>query len=58
MKKTPSGPRGEDRVVEVEQQEARQGATGHNVRYVLLFGLGGVIIAFVIVFMMFRPFSF
>jgi len=58
LKKTPSGPRGEDRVVEVEQQEARQGATGHNVRYVLLFGLGGVIIAFVIVFMMFRPFSF
>jgi hypothetical protein len=26
--------------------EARQGVTGHNVRYVLLFGLVAVIIAF------------
>ena len=28
---------------------ARAGVTGHNVRYVLLFGLGGVIVAFLIV---------
>ncbi len=28
----------------------RQGVTGHNVRYVLLCGLAGVIIAFVIIF--------
>ncbi len=28
---------------------ARAGVTGHNVRYVLLFGLGGVILAFIIV---------
>jgi len=27
---------------------ARAGVTGHNVRYVLLFGLGGVILAFII----------
>ncbi len=27
---------------------ARAGVTGHNVRYVLLFGLGGVIVAFII----------
>ncbi len=29
--------------------EARAGVTGHNVRYVLGFGLAGVILAFVIV---------
>jgi len=28
--------------------ETRAGVTGHNVRYVLLFGLGGVIAAFAI----------
>jgi hypothetical protein len=27
----------------------RAGVTGHNVRYVLFFGLGGVIVAFIIV---------
>ena len=26
--------------------KARAGVTGHNVRYVLAFGLGGVIVAF------------
>jgi hypothetical protein len=30
--------------------EAREGVTGHNVRYVLLFGLAGVIVAFIIVY--------
>jgi hypothetical protein len=29
--------------------EARSGVTGHNVRYVLAFGLAGVIIAFLII---------
>ena len=29
--------------------KARGGLTGHNVRYVLAFGLGGVIIAFLII---------
>ena len=33
--------------------EARQGVTGHNVGYVLAFSLGGVIIAFLIVFFLF-----
>ena len=33
--------------------EARAGVTGHNVRYVLAFGLGGVIVLFAIVFMAF-----
>jgi hypothetical protein len=28
---------------------ARQGVTGHNVRYVLGFGLAGVVVAFLIV---------
>jgi hypothetical protein len=30
---------------------ARQGVTGHNVRYVLIFGLTGVIAAFLVVFL-------
>ena len=33
----------------VTTTEARSGVTGHNVRYVLLFGLGGVIAAFALV---------
>jgi Flp pilus assembly protein TadB len=32
----------------VSTTEARSGVTGHNVRYVLAFGLAGVIIAFVL----------
>ena len=31
-------------------QNARQGATGHNVRYVLGFGLAAVIIAFAVIY--------
>ena len=34
----------------VSTTEARSGVTGHNVRYVLAFGLAGVIIAFVLLF--------
>ena len=30
--------------------EAREGATGHNVRYVLYFGLGGVVLAFALIY--------
>ena len=33
--------------------EARQAVTGHNVRYVLLFGLAGVIAAFAVVYALF-----
>jgi hypothetical protein len=36
-----------------ETTRARQGVTGHNVRYVLVFGLAGVIIAFAIIYLMF-----
>ena len=33
--------------------EARQGVTGHNVRYVLVFGLGGVVLAFALIYAVF-----
>ena len=33
--------------------EARQGVTGHNVRYVLVWGIGGVVVAFVVIYLMF-----
>lgn len=38
-----------DRIVETTT-EARQGVTGHNVRYVLAAGTLGVIVLFVIVY--------
>jgi hypothetical protein len=34
----------------VSKDEARQGVTGHNVRYVLGFGLAAIIIAFAIIY--------
>jgi hypothetical protein len=37
----------------VPARRARQGVTGHNVRYVLGFGLIGVVVAFVIVYLIF-----
>ena len=36
--------------VEKSADEAREGVVGHNVRYMLVFGLAGVIVAFVIVY--------
>jgi hypothetical protein len=33
-----------------ETNKTRQGVTGHNVRYVLLFSLIGVVVAFTIVY--------
>ncbi len=35
---------------EIGTTEARQGVTGHNVRYVLAFGTAGVIIGFVVAY--------
>jgi len=35
----------------VTTQQARQGATGHNVRYVLGFSLAAVIIAFAAIYL-------
>jgi hypothetical protein len=37
----------------VPTPRARQGVTGHNVRYVLGFGLTAVIVAFVIVYLVY-----
>jgi hypothetical protein len=34
----------------VSTPRARQGVTGHNVRYVLAFGIAAVVVAFVIVY--------
>jgi hypothetical protein len=42
----------DQRIVETEVQ-ARQGVTGNNVRYVLTFGVCGVIAAFVIIYLVF-----
>jgi hypothetical protein len=39
-------PQHPDKPVVETTTEARAGVTGHNVRYVLLFGLGGVLVAF------------
>jgi hypothetical protein len=48
MQQRPSGQTVETAV------EARQGVTGHNVRYVLAFGsTGGAILAFVIIYFLF-----
>ena len=46
-------PQHPDKPVVETTTEARAGVTGHNVRYVLLFGLGGVIVAFILVFVFF-----
>jgi hypothetical protein len=37
----------------VPAAQARQGVTGHNVRYVLAFGTAAVVIAFVIVYLVY-----
>lgn len=34
-------------------QQARQGVTGHNVRYVLGFGLAAIVILFVIIWLVY-----
>ncbi|HEY7766191.1 MAG TPA: hypothetical protein VIB38_14465 [Aestuariivirgaceae bacterium] len=33
-----------------ETNKARQGVTGHNVRYVLILGIAGVVLGFVLVY--------
>jgi hypothetical protein len=37
----------------VSAQQARQGVTGHNVRYVLGFGLAGAIVVFGIIWLVY-----
>lgn len=46
-------PQHPDKPVVETTTDARAGVTGHNVRYVLLFGLGGVIVAFAALFWIF-----
>jgi hypothetical protein len=43
----------EDRAPILSRRSARQGVTGHNVRYVLGFSLAAVVIAFVIIYLLF-----
>ncbi len=41
---------GAGKSIEKSANEAREAVVGHNVRYMLLFGLAGVIVAFAIVY--------
>lgn len=50
--KNPMPERHDEQIVETGTQ-ARQGVTGHNVRYMLTFGIGGVILAFAIIYFLF-----
>jgi hypothetical protein len=47
--RTPEAPRSELRT-ELTARRARQGVTGHHVRYVLGFGLAGAILALAVVY--------
>lgn len=44
----------EGRPVEIPASQARQGVTGHNVRYVLAIGLAGAIAAMALIFYVMR----
>jgi hypothetical protein len=46
-------PRPAEPVVVISGTRARQGITGHNVRYVLWWGLAGVVAAFAVVYVVF-----
>ena len=37
----------------LSKNEARQGVTGHNVRYVLTLSLGGVVVVFGVIYLLF-----
>lgn len=37
----------------VPAPQARQGVTGHNVRYVLGFGIAAIVVAFIIVYLIY-----
>jgi hypothetical protein len=49
----PAGAPVERPVVE-NKVEARQGVTGHNVRYVLAYGIAGTVIAFIIIYLIYN----
>jgi hypothetical protein len=42
--------------ITISQNDARQGPMGHRVLYILLFGLGGAILANLLVFIYFASF--
>ena len=46
-------PKSDGGVVEEPTNNARQGATGHNVRYVLAIGTGVLIAAFAIIYLIY-----
>jgi len=46
----------EDRAPILSRRSARQGVTGHNVRYVLGFSLAAVVIAFIVIYLLFFGF--
>ena len=48
-----STPSGSDEPAVVPATQARQGVTGHNVRYVLLVGTAAIVVLFVIVYVAF-----
>jgi len=43
----------EERPIKVTTTEARQGVTGHGVRYVLWYGLAGAVIVLAIIYLAF-----
>jgi hypothetical protein len=45
--------RGEAAPEVLTKTQARQGVTGHNVRYVLYWGLGGAAVAFALIYLVF-----
>jgi hypothetical protein len=50
---TSQNERAPDRRPVVSKVDARQGVTGHNVRYVLGFGLAGIVIAFAAIYLIY-----
>jgi hypothetical protein len=39
-------------MIETSEVRARQGVTGHNVRYVLAFGIAGAIVALMLIYLL------
>jgi hypothetical protein len=51
--RSPNQTSGTGKPVQKSTNEAREGVVGHNVRYMVVFGLAGVIIGFAIVYVYF-----
>ena len=48
--RSPQQSSGAGKPTDKSANEAREGVVGHNVRYMVVFGLAGVIVAFAIVY--------